>query len=192
MPTATAVLEDAAEGRLPPWAEAGPHREAHMARVAGLLDEWAAALDSDPDDRIRARAAAWLHDALRDADPETLRPTVEEALRDLPGKLIHGPAVAARLRAEGVEDEGLLHAITYHTLGHPDFDTVGRLLYIADFLEPGRSFRPLWRAVLRSRMPHAADEVIREVAAARVRHLLERGMTIRPETLAFWNAITRP
>ncbi len=192
MPTATAVLEDAAEGRLPTWARAGSGRRAHMARVAGLLDEWAAALDSDPDDRIRARAAAWLHDALRDADPESLRRTVEEGLRDLPGKLIHGPAVAARLRAEGVEDEGLLHAITYHTLGHPDFDTVGRLLYIADFLEPGRSFRPLWRAVLRSRMPHAADEVIRDVAAARVRHLLERGMTIRPETLAFWNAITHP
>ncbi len=190
MTVTASVVEAAAEGRLPPWAEAGVGRKAHMARVAGLLDEWTAM--ENPDVRVRARAAAWLHDALRDADPDDLRPLVASELRDLPPKVYHGPAVAGRLRRDGIQDEGLVRAIEYHTLGHPGFDTVGRLLYIADFLEPGRTFRPLWRAVLRSRMPESVDSVLRDVAGARIRHLVARGMTIRSETLAFWNAIATP
>lgn len=188
--TASGLIASAAAGELPDWARAGRGRRAHMARVAGLLDEWAGIRGFDDATRLRLRAAAWLHDALRDAPPEELRGLLDGELAELPGKLLHGPAAAARLRDDGVGDEVLLHAITYHTLGHPDFDTTGRFLYIADFVEPGRAFRPLWRAVLRSRMPHDSAAVLREVTGARIRHLVERGMTLRPETMAFWNVIT--
>lgn len=153
------------------------------------MGRWAATLGMNRAERDRWRAAAWLHDALRDADPESLRESVAPELRDLPGGMLHGPAVAARLREAGVDDEGLLNAVAYHTLGHPELDRLGRVLYLADFLEPGRAHQPARRALLRSRVPEALDEVLVEVAATRVGHLLERRKPIRPETQAFWNSL---
>ncbi len=183
------ALARAAEGTLPEWAVLRPARAEHVARVAALVDAWADALALDPGERARWRAVAWLHDALRDAPPEVLRPIVPPEAAELPARLLHGPAAAARLRQEGVEDPGVLLAVAYHTIGHPDLDRAGRALYLADFLEPGRAFAPLWRASLRARMPERADVVLRQVLGARIRHLIERGMTIRPETTAFWNRL---
>jgi len=182
-------IEFAAAGRLPTWAVAGEARRAHIARVAALMDRWAEELGLPDAERRRWKAAAWLHDALRDAPAEELRGQVPAELRDLPAPLLHGPAAAERLREEGVRDEALLHAIAYHTLGHPALDRLGRALYLADFLEPGRTFDPLGGAVLRARLPAAMDEVLVEVAAARIAFLLDRRRTLRPETVAFWNTL---
>jgi HD superfamily phosphohydrolase YqeK len=184
-----AALHEAAAGRLPAWAEAGEARVAHMARVAALLEEWARALRLDDRERARWRAAAWLHDALRDAAPETLRALLPDEASDLPELLLHGPAVARRLEAEGVDDAPLLRAVAYHTLGHPEFDRLGRALYLADFLDPGRDFLTHERAELRARMPHDADRVLVHVVRLRIRHLLDRDCAIRPETCAFWNTL---
>lgn len=183
------VLAAAARGELPPWARIDELRRAHSANVAALLDGWAGALALTAAERERWRAAAWLHDALRCAPPAELTPHVPAEFRDLPPRMLHGPAAAARLRSEGVADEALLLAIGHHTIGHPDFDPLGRALYAADFLEPGRTFDPLLRAALRARMPHALAEVVPEVVRLRLIHLLRTGRTIRPETLAFWNAL---
>lgn len=183
------MIEDAAAGHLPIWAEAGPPRLAHISRVADLMDRWAAAMDVGGAERERWRAAAWLHDALRDADPESLRESVAPDLRDLPGGMLHGPAAAARLDEAGVDDARLLNAVAYHTLGHPDLDRLGRALYLADFLEPGRVHQQATRAVLRARVPEHLDQVLIDVAAARIGHLLERHKPIRPETQAFWNSL---
>jgi HD superfamily phosphohydrolase YqeK len=84
----------------------------------------------------------------------------------------------------------LLNAIGYHTFGHPGLGRLGRALYLADFLEPGRGWQPAWRAALRARLPDAMDEVLVDVAAARITHLLRRRQRIWPETHAFWNSLT--
>ena len=184
------LVEEAAEGRLPAWAVAGPERRAHMARVAALLDEWAERLELDDADRLRWRAAGWLHDALRDASPEVLRSWVPERFRTLPGRLLHGPAAAERLRAEGVVDDDLLEAVALHTLGSAGLGRLGRALYSADFLEPGREFLPEWRAELRRRMPSELDDVLREIVGQRIANLLERALPVRAETIGLWNALT--
>jgi HD superfamily phosphohydrolase YqeK len=184
-----AVLEEAAEGRLPDWACAGRVRYTHMERVAALLDEWAVELRLGEADRVRWRAAGWLHDALRDAPPEELRDLVPAGLRSIGGKLLHGPAAAARLREDGVDDEPLLCAITWHTTGHADFDALGRALFIADYIEPGRRHDAAHLAALRARMPDAADDVLREVLHARMGRLIREGRPIRAETAAFWNTV---
>lgn len=183
------LLEAASRGVLPPWAVAGPARRAHMRRVAELMDAWGAALHLGDEERARWRAAGHLHDALRDAPTAELLHLVPEPLEELPAGLLHGPATAARLFAEGVEDEAVLDAIRYHTTGAASLDRLGRALYAADFLDPGRSFRTEWRAHLRARMPQEFDDVLIEVARARIENLLGRGTPIRPETTAFWNAL---
>jgi 2-amino-4-hydroxy-6-hydroxymethyldihydropteridine diphosphokinase len=160
-----------------------------MRRVADLMDGWARALGLAEEERIRWRAAAHLHDALRDAPPVELLGLVPEGLRGLPGALLHGPAAATRLRTEGVHDEALLEAIAYHTIGAGGLGRLGRALYAADFLDPGRSFRAEWRRDLQARMPRDFDEVLIEIARARIENLLAREAAILPETTAFWNTL---
>jgi len=179
----------AAEGVLPPWARVGPKRLEHMGRVADLMARWSEALELPAWDQARWRAAGWLHDALREADPEELRPCVPASLRDLPAAVLHGPAASERLRGEGVGDEAFLLAVAYHTLGHGSLDRLGRALYAADFLDPGRSFLPEQRASLRSRMPGEFDAVVRDVVRLRIGHLLGRGVRLGDATVEFWNAL---
>lgn len=183
------VVSRAAEGSLPDWAIAGDRRRAHMARVAELMGNWADTLGLTTDDRTRWVAAAYLHDALRDEDPTVLRRRVPPVERPLPGPVLHGPAAAERLRIDGVLDGELLLAVAWHTLGDPRFGPLGRALYVADFLEPGRSYLPEWRAELRGRMPGALDEVTLEVARARMGRGLERGAPVQARTVDFWNVL---
>jgi HD superfamily phosphohydrolase YqeK len=153
--------------------------------VAALMDRWAEQLNLEPAERERWRAAAWLHDALREAPPAALRAELPPAFADYPDAILHGPAAAERLR--GAADPEVCDAVRYHTVGHPSLGRLGRALYLADFLEPGRDFLNEWRSSLRARMPAALDEVLVEVLAARIGHLLERRKPIRPETAAFWS-----
>jgi HD superfamily phosphohydrolase YqeK len=186
-----AIVEAAAEGQMPDWAVYGKARYKHMARVARLMEVWAKARGLKPHNVKRWTAAGYLHDALRNEKPSRLRIVVPPRFKRAPGAILHGPAAAQKLRHEGVRDEKLLLAIEYHTLGSRHLTTLGRALFAADFLEPGRPRRVKWRASLRKRMPDELESVVLEIIAARLRHQLESTRPVRPETVGMWNAMTR-
>jgi HD superfamily phosphohydrolase YqeK len=188
-PDATELLNEAARGLLPPWAVAGVERRAHIHRVQELLRHWAVHLGLSRAEQDRWAMAGTLHDVLRDAAPADLLPEVPEALRHLPGAILHGPAAATRLKAAGVRDASLLLAVSHHSLGHPGMDLMGRALYAADVLEPGRTFRPEWRAALRLRFPSDPEAVVRQVLEARLVRSIEKGHPLLPDTVAFWNSM---
>ena len=204
----------AATGRLPGWAVAGAERRAHMARVAALLEAWARDLGLGTRDVLRWRAAGFLHDALRDASPTEpgLLPGLDAAkarvpvqvagsgaggvsgkpgpldpcsLSDLPSNARHGPAAAILLRRAGVDDPELLHAVRWHTLGSAGFGLLGRALYAADFLEPGRRPRREWREGLRSRVPDELENVLIEIVTSRIGYLLRAGRPVHARTAGF-------
>jgi len=161
-----------------------------MRRVATLLGEWAVRRGESEREKIRWMAVGYLHDALRDEDPERLQGLVDPPFDDLPGKVLHGPGAARLLREVGVEDEEFLHAISYHTLGSKDFGDLGFALFSADFLEPGRKIREDWRAELRERAAGELREVAKEILGARIGYLLKRGRPLRPEALGMWNLLS--
>jgi HD superfamily phosphohydrolase YqeK len=160
---------------LPPWAVVTLERRAHIERVAALMDEWATEMAIPPAERARWQRAAWLHDALRDAPAA--------------GELDHGPCCADRLAREGERDQGVLDAVRYHSLGYAGWDDVGRMLYLADHLEPGRPHEREARAALRARMPAERDAVLKEVARRRIEWIRRSGWPFPSETTAFWNAL---
>lgn len=183
------VLVRAADGVWPAWAVIrGDSRRQHLASVVSCLDRWARALELSESDRLRWQAAGWLHDSLRDAGPESFDPAVAP---EWPPQLRHGPAAAARLAEEGVEDAELLNAVAYHTTGYVGFRALGRFLYLADYLEPGRRFRPAWRAALRAQLPDRVEVVLREVAGLRIARTLRHGRPLLRETVEFWNGLVR-
>lgn len=173
---------------LPPWSEVSPEREAHIGRVAALVTRWADRMDPGPEERGRWLRAAWLHDALRDA--RIARPA--SIGFDWPEELLHGPAAADRAAREGEPDAGVLLAVRYHSLGHPDWDRAGHVLYCADFLEPGRRFASEEQAELALRFPDEPDLVLRQVASWRVRHIVNSGWPLLEPTWRFWNALASP
>lgn len=178
------------KGELPPWAVVTKARRSHVARVAELMGEWAVALGLDKTERVRWKAAGLLHDALKDEKPAALHPLVSDEVT-WPDPVVHGPACAARLREEGVEDEALLRAIAHHTTGHPELDRMGESLYLADYLEPGRRSRAKWRAALRRGMPGDHDTALVDVAAAKISALLKRRLPIPEMTVEFWTEVQR-
>jgi HD superfamily phosphohydrolase YqeK len=131
----------------------------------------------DPKEKDRWLRAGWLHDALRDAsftDP-----------------FAHGPAAADRAAAAGESDAGVLNAVRHHTVGSADWDDVGRMLYLADFLEPGRHNDPE-RERLSRWVPTQRDAVLREVVRRRIDWVLRSGWPLPEATVAFWNKIAKP
>lgn len=183
------VIARAGAGELPNWSVVSPARIRHMARVADLLAEWAGAYRLSEEETLRWRAAGMLHDALREADERVLVVRLPSELADLPPDAMHGPVAAERLREEGVEDEDFLHALAYHTIGHPKLDRLGRALYAADFLEPGRKRREEERAELRRLIPRDPARVLVEVARVKIGRMLEERLPMRTETCEFWNVL---
>jgi HD superfamily phosphohydrolase YqeK len=172
---------------LPPWAQVSASRRAHIARVAALIDRWAGAMEIDADERAAWHDAALGHDALRDAPESELRALVPEL--DLPSKMLHGPAAARRLADEGELRSEVLEAIRWHTVGNVRWGRTGRALYMADYLEPGRSFDQVERAYLAAQVPHSFDDTFRQVVRHRLEWWLRDGKRLAAETVILWNSL---
>lgn len=172
---------------IPAWAQLTPERRAHVERVAVLLDAWAAAVGVTAKERDRWRRAAALHDALKDAPGELLRELAPdawgiEALR-------HGPAAARMAREHGERDQGVLDAVRYHSVGYAGWDDVGRMLYLADYLEPNRDFDLPDRAALVAAVPGDSHRVLCAVTALRHDYLRARGRDPLPISLEFEDSL---
>jgi 2-amino-4-hydroxy-6-hydroxymethyldihydropteridine diphosphokinase len=172
---------------LPAWAVVSDKRRAHIERVVALLDRWSTDMGIETHERTSWLDAGWWHDALRDADEATLRVLTGE--RERPFGMLHGPAAALRLEAEGETRADVLDAIRWHTVGSAAWARVGRALYMADFLEPGRAFMQADRAFLADRVPDAFDAVFRQVVRLRLEWTIREGKSLAPETVALWNAV---
>ena len=66
---------------------------------------------------------------------------------------------------------------------------VGRALYCADYLEPGRERDKEHRAELAARFPSDPGGVLREVARERVSRLVNSGWPLPEPTVRFWNSL---
>jgi HD superfamily phosphohydrolase YqeK len=192
-PSLHPLVAAAARGVLPGWAQAREGRRGHMERVRVLMLAWAEALGLDPVARARWGGLGLLHDALRDAPASELRASLAGSawaeMAELPDLLLHGPAAAARLQDEGVEDRAFLLAVAWHTLGHPALDGAGRALLGADVLEPGRRGEEAWRRELRDRWPLDPTGTLRRVMVARIGWTVKGGHPLHPATVELWNLL---
>jgi HD superfamily phosphohydrolase YqeK len=155
--------------------------------VAALLDDWARALGIPREERERWMRAAVFHDALKDAPAADIERLAEPHLG--PPAIWHGPAAARRAEEDGERDAGVLAAVRYHSVGYARWDAVGRMLYLADYLDPGRGFDSDQRREWLVRVPADPAAVLREVARARITRGLAKGWPLLAETVAFWNAL---
>src|SRR5436305_1758311 len=120
---------------------------------------------------------------------EQLRPVARADARTVVAIAAH--VGATRLIDNVVLGEGVASdiAVRYHTVGYLHWDDVGRMLYLADFLEPGRLLDPADRAALAARVPRERDAVLKEIARRRIEWVIRSGYQLMPATVGFWNSL---
>ncbi len=101
-------------------------------------------------DESRAQVAALLHDIARDLPLEEMKRILKGANVTFDGfdevvvttSLLHARTGAVIAREQfGVEDGEILRSIELHTTGGRDMTLLEKIVFIADFIEPGRIFR---------------------------------------------------
>jgi 2-amino-4-hydroxy-6-hydroxymethyldihydropteridine diphosphokinase len=172
---------------LPDWAQASERRRAHIERVVTLLATWARRMELPDDEASRWLSAGVLHDALRDAPLPMLRALTGDG--SMSENLLHGPASAVRAEQDGERRQDVLDAVRFHTVGSTEWKRTGKALYMADFLEPGRSFLIAERAFIADHVAHDFDAAFRQCVRLRLQWSLTQGGELFPEAVALWNSV---
>ena len=115
----------------------------HTLRVVETAVELAERTGADPE---KAEIAAILHDYCKFWPEEKqrewiLRHRLPQDLLQYNKELWHAPVGAEAVREElGIDDEEVLNAIRSHTTGRPGMSLLEKVIFLADYIEPGRSF----------------------------------------------------
>ncbi len=97
-------------------------------------------------DEKKAELAAIFHDYAKFRDKEEMRSIIieqhmDKELLEYNSELWHAPVGAYLVEKEaGINDTEILDAIRYHTSGRPKMTRLEKVIYLADYIEPGRKF----------------------------------------------------
>ncbi|WHY60776.1 bis(5'-nucleosyl)-tetraphosphatase (symmetrical) YqeK [Cytobacillus firmus] len=97
-------------------------------------------------DSKKAELAAIFHDYAKFRPKEEMREIIIKEgmpaeLLDYNSELWHAPVGAFLTEKEaGIHDKEVLDAIRYHTSGRPGMALLEKIIYLADYIEPGRHF----------------------------------------------------
>lgn len=166
-------------------------RYEHTLRVAETAVELSGIFGEDP---ARAELAALLHDYAKCMDLYQLRKWIETST--LPKDLLqhhhelwHGPVGALMIRQNhGIEDAEILDAVHYHTTGRPHMSRLEMIIFLADYIEPGRSFSGLEEV-----RTIAHQDLVKGcwLASGRtIRYLMDKQSAIYPESFHAYNDLT--
>lgn len=167
-------------------------RYAHTLRVTetalGLAD-----LHGGRGDEVEK--AAMLHDYAKDMDSEQLKQAIKkyglpEDLLNYHVELWHGP-VAAKICEHQfhIKNEAILNAIYYHTTGREKMGLTELIVFVADYIEPGRNFPGVEeaRSLARKDILLAARFAVKHT----IQFLLSKDATIHPNTFLAYNDLTK-
>ena len=96
--------------------------------------------------------------------------------------ILHAKAGAILAKIEyDINDEDVLHAIAVHTTGEPAMNTLDKIIYIADYIEPGRDKAPNLDKV-RLLAYQNLNLCIAQILSDTLDYLNEKGGNIDPTT----------
>lgn len=106
-------------------------------------------------------------------------------------KVLHAPAGAVIAQKEfGIEDEEILSAIRWHTLGKSEMTLLEKIVFIADKIEPFSRGEIEYKQKLELlKTPNGADKIIFDCYSYTIKSLVDRKMPICPRTVEIYNDI---
>ncbi len=174
-----------------------PERIQHSLGVRDTSVELYGAWRRDSTDTEILIRAALLHDVAKEMDGDAMQQALAEGWitfgDDLLGtrSLVHAPLSAAYAEHRfGLRDREALFAIAYHPTGHPDFGDLGLAIFLADYLEPNRTFenhREVLLALAHKDPVRAAFEVVRQ----KIDVMRVKNRSPHPISIAFHNHLQR-
>ena len=157
----------------------------HTLSVAGTASSLAMCYGADLE---KAETAGLLHDCAKCMDVRKMQRVCEKA--GLPvstfeadsGSLLHSKAGSV-LAAEkyGITDPDMINAIRYHTTGRPGMSLLEKIIFVADYIEPGRFTAknlPLVRRLAFSDI----DEALMKILYDTLVYLNSTGLVVDPMT----------
>lgn len=164
----------------------------HTIRVAETAKKLAKRYDIDVK---KAELAAILHDYAKDFPTKKLREILVNSqyagdLLLFHEELWHGPVAAFILETEyGLTDQDILQAIRFHTTGRAQMSKLELIVYVADYIEPGRQFPGI------DTVRNLADKDLYKtswmIARNTIQFLLDKNALVYPDTINVYNDLTK-
>ena len=167
--------------------------QAHIYRVRDVALELAGRHGIDLE---RAELGALAHDICR-AVPggdlltmsADLGVTVGDVERDFP-VLLHGPVGAELLRREeDLTNHDLYEAVRWHSTAHASLAPLGKLVFLADKLDPQKAAVYSYQAKLRDMALENLDLALLEFLSREMATRVEKGETVHPASVEARNSL---
>ncbi|MEJ9209974.1 bis(5'-nucleosyl)-tetraphosphatase (symmetrical) YqeK [Bacillus smithii] len=168
------------------------HRFQHTLGVMETAIKLAAKYGAD---EKKAELAAIFHDYAKFRPKEEMKQIIIQQAMDpkllqFNSELWHAPVGAYLAKTEaGIEDEEVLDAIRYHTSGRPDMTVLDKVIYLADYIEPGRQFPGVDE--VREMAEQNLDEALIQALKNTIVFLLKKNQPVFPDTVDTYNHLMK-
>lgn len=170
-----------------------PGLQDHIHRVSLIAQELGGVHGVNPQ---RASLAMLCHDVARAMGDEelllrasSLDLPVSDAERQIP-ILLHGPVGAEILKTEdGLADDSIYQAVYWHTTAHPSLDQLGKVVFLADKLDPQKIVYYPYQPRLRQLAGQDLDQGILEFLTQQIINRANRGELVHPVAVETRNAL---
>ena len=160
-------------------------RFVHTLDVAATAANLAMCYGADLD---KAGTAGLLHDCAKCMSLGKMLKVCDKAGTDLSEfeknsvSLLHSKAGAVLAESRyGVRDEDTLNAIRFHTTGRPGMSLLEKIVFVADYIEPGRDSAPNLPQV-RKLAYESIDDCVLQILKDTLRYLATTGSAVDPMT----------
>lgn len=139
--------------------------------------------------------AALMHDHCKDYEKDKMYQLASmyapyEPLKFANEAIWHGLAAAELARAKyNVLDDEIVNAIAEHTIGAKKMSLLSKILFVADYIEPGRDFPGVDKA--RELADKTIDKVVFYKMRETVMHLVETNKKVYVESVVIYNHWTK-
>jgi predicted HD superfamily hydrolase involved in NAD metabolism len=166
------------------------HRYIHTIGVMETAIELAKRYGADTK---KAELAAIFHDYAKFRPKEEMRQIIID--QNMPQDLLvhntelwHAPVGAYLVEKEaGVTDSEVLDAIRYHTSGRPNMTILEKIVYVADYIEPGRIFPGVQE--VRELAKQDLDKALIQSLKNTITFLLKKNQAVYPDTIFTYNSL---
>lgn len=170
-------------------AQLSDQRFQHVLRVEQTAIALATHYDADVE---RASIAGLVHDYAKQRPDAEYRQLIQQEkfdpdLLNYGNGIWHGVVGAYLIEKElQIHDSAILNAVRRHTIGAPEMTVLDQILFVADFIEPGRDFPGV--AAARQAAYESLAAGVRYEVANTLQFLVKRQQKIYPKTIATYNA----
>ena len=169
----------------------GQLTEKRYIHTIGVMETSIALAEKYGADPKKAELAAIFHDYAKFRPEEEMKRIILEQnmpkdLLEFHPELWHAPVGAFLVREEaGISDREVLSAIRYHTTGRADMALLDKVVFLADYIEPGRSFPGV--DAVRECAEESLDEAVFMALRNTISFLLSKNASIYPDTFHAYN-----